>query len=80
MRVIENINFMPTVDVNTGAITSYYSKLEVEVSGQLFSANRRMTVEEHDTTYPALRDFIHHALRTDIMVQIRKKLFEGVEQ
>jgi hypothetical protein len=78
MRVIENIKFMPTVDVNTGAITSYYSKLEVEVSGQVFSANRRMPSEEYESTYPALRDFIHDALRTDIMTQIRKKLFEGV--
>ena len=78
MRVIENIKFMPTVDVNTGAITSYYSKLEVEVSGQVFSANRRMSSEEYESTYPALRDFIHNALRNDIMVAIRKKLFEGV--
>jgi hypothetical protein len=78
MRVIENIKFMPTVDVNTGAITSYYSKLEVEVEGYAFEAIRTMTVEEYESTYPALRDFIHNALRTDIMTQIRKKLFEGV--
>ena len=78
MRVIRNDKFLPIVDVNTGAITSYYSKLEVEVSGQAFEASRRMTVEEYDSTYPVLRDFIHDSLRTDIMTQIRKKLFEGV--
>jgi hypothetical protein len=37
-----------------------------------------MSVEEYESTYPALRDFIHNALRNDIMVAIRKKLFEGV--
>ena len=77
MRVIMNEKFLPVwLD---GQITGYRSLLAVEVSGEIFTATRMMTVEEYESTYPALRDFIHNALRNDIMVAIRKKLFEGVE-
>lgn len=77
MRVIRNEKFTPRLNTNSEVI-SYCSTLEVEVSSQLFQAVRAMSVEEYESTYPALRDFIHDSLRTDIMTQIRKKLFEGV--
>ena len=77
MRVTKNEKFTPLVS-GEGTVAGYFSRLHVEVSGQAFEANRRMTVEEYESTYPVLRDFIHDSLRTDIMTQIRKKLFEGV--
>lgn len=78
MRVIRNEKFIP-VTTEKGDVYGYMSYLEVEVEGYAFEAIRTMTVEEYESTYPALRDFIHNALRTDIMTQIRKKLFEVVE-
>ena len=77
MRVIENIKFA-SVGTGEGDITGYLSQLKVEVSGQFFKADRYMPLAEYESTYPVLRDFIHDSLRTDIMTQIRKKLFEGV--
>ena len=77
MRVIRNDKFIPLVN-GEGSIWSYHSTISVEVSGQVFNAGRSMSPEEYDGTYPALRDFIHNALRSAIMVDIRKKLFEGV--
>ncbi len=77
MRVIMNEKFLPTWGEEK-ELTGYRSMLAVEVSDEVFKADRTMTVEEYESTYPVLRDFIHDALRTDIMTQIRKKLFEGV--
>lgn len=77
MRVIENIKFFPVPNDNLDVV-AYLSTVTVEVSGQTFQAMRHMTVAEYESTYPVLRDFIHDSLRTDIMTQIRKKLFEGV--
>ena len=77
MRVIRNDKFLPIV-TEGGDLYHYRSQVAVEVEGVVFNAERCMTVEEYESTYPALRDFIHDALRTDIMTQIRKKLFEGV--
>ena len=78
MRVIQNDKFLPVLNLEK-EIIGYHSFMQVEVEGETFTAQRRMSVEEYDMTYPALRDFIHHALRSVIMVDIRKKLFEGVE-
>lgn len=77
MRVLKNVKFMELAFDET--ITGYKSILQVEVSGQIFTAFRVMGIAEYNDTYPVLRDFIHDSLRTDIMTQIRKKLFEGVE-
>ena len=77
MRVIENIKFEP-VKTESGDVYGYMSCLTVEVEGISFKARRIMHLEEYNSTYPVLRDFIHDSLRTDIMTQIRKKLFEGV--
>lgn len=79
MRVIRNEKFIPLAD-EEGIITSYQSTTTVEVESEMFTASRFMSVEEYDITYPALRDFIHNALRSAIMVDIRKKLFEGVTE
>ncbi len=76
MRVLKNVKFMELSFDEI--VTGYKSILQVEVSGQIFTATRVMDVEEYAKTYPVLRDFIHDSLRTDIMTQIRKKLFEGV--
>ena len=76
MRVIENIKFAPFG--RDGMVEGYLSRLEVEISGQFFKVERFMPLAEYESTYPVLRDFIHDSLRTDIMTQIRKKLFEGV--
>jgi len=77
MRVIRNDKFIPIPNDNLD-IVGYVSVISVEVSGQFFTASRSMTPAEFDGTYPTLRDFIHNALRSAIMVDIRKKLFEGV--
>ena len=77
MRVTRNDKFLP-VEREDGTVYGYQSCIKVDVEGYAFEAIRTMTVEEYESTYPALRDFIHDALRTDIMTQIRKKLFEGV--
>lgn len=79
MRVIQNDKFLPIM-TGEGTLIHYQSRIAVELEGIVFGADRRMSIKEYESTYPALRDFIHQALRTDIMVQIRKKLFEGVEQ
>ncbi len=78
MRVIEDIKFLP-LKGEDGEVTGYLSKVRVEVSGQIFEASRVMTAAEYKDTYPMLREFIHgNILRNEIMVGIRKKLFEGV--
>lgn len=77
MRVLENTKFKPLLD-SEGRAIRYVSVVQVEVSNQIFATVRSMTVSEYNDTYPVLRDFIHDSLRTDIMTQIRKKLFEGV--
>ena len=77
MRVIRNDKFLPIV-TEGGDLYHYRSQVAVEVEGVVFNAERCMSVKEYESTYPALRDFIHNALRNDIMVAIRKKLFEGV--
>jgi len=77
MRVIRNEKFTPLSNEQDG-IYEYVSVISVEVSGQVFTVSRSMTPAEFDGTYPTLRDFIHNALRSAIMVDIRKKLFEGV--
>lgn len=78
MRVIRNDKFLP-VEREDGTVYGYQSCIKVDVEGYAFEAIRTMTVEEYESTFPALRDFIHNALRNDIVVAIRKKLFEGVE-
>lgn len=77
MRVLKNEKFLPVLNLEKELI-GYHSWLQVMVEDQVFNVQRRMTVEEYESTYPVLRDFIHDSLRTDIMTQIRKKLFEGV--
>lgn len=79
MRVVEDIKFFPIKSAD-GVITGYQSTTTVEVESEMFTASRFMPVEEYDITFPALRDFIHRALRNAIMVDIRKKLFEGVTE
>lgn len=76
MRVLENIKFMPVKNAHD-EVVSYLSVLTVEVSGEQFSATRVMERAEYDGTYPMLRDFIHDTLRNDVMLAIRRKLFEG---
>ena len=77
MRVIDNDKFVPCV-TEDDTVYAYHSCVRVEIEGRIFEAYRSMSVEEYNSTYPVLRDFIHDSLRTDIMTQIRKKLFEGV--
>ncbi len=77
MRVIKNEKFIP-VTTEDDTVYAYHSCVRVEIEGRIFEAYRSMSVEEYESTYPAIRDFIHDSLRTDIMTQIRKKLFEGV--
>ena len=77
MRIVEDIKFSPIKSAD-GVITGYLSTTTVEVEGEAFTASRFMPAEEHDAMYPVLRDFVHGALRNDIVVQLRKKLFEGV--
>lgn len=77
MRVIENNKFLPALRED-GTLYGYESRIVVMVEDSIFEARRTMPIPEYESTYPVLRDFIHDSLRTDIMTQIRKKLFEGV--
>jgi hypothetical protein len=77
MRIVEDIKFSPIKSAD-GVITGYLSTTTVEVEGEAFTASRFMPAEEHDAMYPVLRDFIHNTLKSDIVVQLRKKLFQGV--
>ena len=79
MRVIDDIKFVPIKSAD-GVITGYLSTTSVEVSGEMFIASRFMSAEEYDAMYPTLRDFVHTALRSNIMTDIRKRLFEGVKE
>jgi hypothetical protein len=76
MRIVEDIKFSPIKSAD-GVVTGYLSTTTVEVSGEAFTASRFMPVEEYDAMYPTLRDFVHDALKNDIVAQIRKTLFAG---
>ena len=79
MKIIDDTKFAPIKSAD-GVITGYLSTTTVEVEGEAFTASRFMAVDEHAAASSMMLEFIHHALRTDIMLQIRRKLFKGVSR
>ena len=77
MKIIDDTKFAPIKSAD-GVITGYLSTTTVEVEGEAFTASRFLPAAEHDGMTSMEQDFIHHSLRTDIMLQIRRKLFNGV--
>jgi hypothetical protein len=78
MRVSKEVRFSPVRGAG-GDVLGYQSELEVEIEGELFHAEVYLNIDRYELTPPSMLDFIHNNLRRVVLDDIRKRLFEGVD-